>query len=92
MALGSNDYAGATSLLEGLLEELHLAAYLFEIEPLSRGWRLRVDCAVDGEWQSTHMDLDHSALADCEVDPAARDRLLAALADRLEACRRNGDG
>jgi hypothetical protein len=60
-----------------LLDELGLAAYLFEVEPREDGdWQVRVDCAADGGWRSLVIPVDAEQLLDAAINPTARALML----------------
>lgn len=83
------ELAEAREAAAELLETLGLAAYLFEVEPRAGGeWELRVDCAVDGGWQSTTLSVEKAGLLASRTDATRREALLAAWRTRLSACTR----
>jgi hypothetical protein len=79
-------------LLEELLEELALDAYLFEVEPRDGAWEVRIECAVDGGWQSHAFMLEGERLTAAAHDADARLRLLRECDDRLAGCGRKPRG
>ncbi len=83
------ELAEARDVVQSLLETLGLRAYLFEVEPRESGqWVVRIDCALNGEWQSTSLEVPWQALRACREDPAARRALLAQWRPHLDHCRR----
>ncbi|MFQ5487614.1 MAG: hypothetical protein ACE5ET_04090 [Gammaproteobacteria bacterium] len=82
------ELAEARDIVQSLLDELGLQAYLFEIEPREQDWELRIDCAINGEWQSTRLQVAPQRLQACRSDCAARESLLAQWRPHLEYCRR----
>ncbi len=90
MPLRPGDYDGARRLLAELLEEIGLADYTFAIEPGDDGWRIRIECVADGDWQTSEIDLPYQPFAGCSDSPAARRAILAELEGRLRDCRRAG--
>ena len=88
MPLSTVELAEARDIAQSLLDELGLRAYLFEIEPRGQDWELRIDCALNGEWQSTRLQVTSRALQDSRADAAARQALVAQWRPHLEHCRR----
>ncbi len=88
MTWSTMELAEARDIVQSLLDELGLRAYLFEIEPRQQDWELRIDCALNGEWQSTRLRVDSRRLQACREDDAARRDLLAQWRPHLEHCQR----
>jgi hypothetical protein len=82
------DIAQTRVVVERVLDELGLAAFLFTLEPKESGWQLPVECAGDGGWQTVTLPVDADELRASVHDPAARDRLRAAWTKRLSGCAR----
>jgi hypothetical protein len=78
MSLSTLELASARAIVRGLLEQLCLQAYLFEVEPGDTHWQIRVDCAANAQWQSLLMAVDRDQLMAAENAGAARATLLAA--------------
>lgn len=87
MTISTVELALAKEATRILLDELGLAAYLFEVEPRNDAWELRLDCAVADGWQSLRLPLDKAKLLTSLEDPAARADLLAAWRARLASCK-----
>jgi hypothetical protein len=66
----------ARETVQALLDQLGLAAYLFEVEPRTDHWEIRIECAPNSGWQSTVLNVDEQTLLACRIDAAARDRML----------------
>lgn len=73
----------AKDTVGSLLEQLGIHAYLFEVEPRTDHWQVRIECALDGGWQSSVLDVDAAVLRACRTDRLVRDRLLGELRKRL---------
>lgn len=81
--------AEAKEIAQGLLEELGVANYVFEVEPRETHWEVIVECATrDEAWQRTVLEVDDSALEAAHEPGAARTDLLEAWKARLDPCRR----
>jgi hypothetical protein len=88
MALSILELASAREMVRSLLEQLRLEAYLFEVEPHARNWKIRVDCGINEKWQSMVLEISSEQLTASREDGPARDALLAAWHDQLGACAR----
>jgi hypothetical protein len=84
MQLSQRELIEARDTVEGLLEQLGLAAYLFEVEPRLDHWEVRVECAPDSGWQSSVLNVDEDWLEACRTDVGARDKLLDEWRKRLK--------
>jgi hypothetical protein len=84
MQLSQKELTDARDTVQSLLEQLGLAAYLFEVEPRPDHWEVRVECAPDSGWQSSVLNVDEHWLAACRTDVAARDQLLKEWRKRLQ--------
>lgn len=90
MTLSIIELAKARDMTAGLLDELRLDAYLFELEPRAEQWQLKVDCAVgaEGGWESITLLMPKEMLLLSHTDAAIRRRILAEWRERLAACKR----
>jgi hypothetical protein len=73
----------ARDTVQTLLEQLGLAAYLFEVESRTDLWEVRIERAPDSAWQS-FLNVDESRLTACRTDAGARDQLLEEWRKRLQ--------
>lgn len=89
MATTSSDFIQARLLIDGILDELELDAYLFEIEPHDGQWELKVECAVDEGWGSYSVTLDEAQVYAGFDQEAARHELKQQCRQSLAACRIN---
>lgn len=83
----THELAQAKEAVSMLLEQLGVAAYLFEIEPREGPWSLRIDCALDDGWQSVALPVDKSLLVASREDIRAREHLLDEWRAQLHACK-----
>jgi hypothetical protein len=74
----------ARETVQALLDQLGLAAYLFEVEPRTDHWEIRIECAPNSGWQSSVLNVDEQTLLACRFDAAARDRMLNELRKHLQ--------
>jgi hypothetical protein len=80
----SIDLIRAREVIDTLLQQLDVDAYLFEIEPKAQQWELKVECAVEEGWGSFTLALDEP-LPKSEGEQAA---LLDQCRTALAACKR----
>jgi len=85
MGVTAKNLAEAKETVGDLLEQLGLAAYLFEVEPYADQWKVRVECALNSGWQSSLLMVDDNMLRACRTDRFARDHLLDEWRERLTA-------
>ena len=88
MNLSARSLNDAREITAGLLEQLGLDAYLFEVEPRDGPWEVRIECARPDGWQTVLLAVEIERLLGCARDGAARTRLLRDWAARLDGCRR----
>lgn len=84
--VSTHELRGTREAVEGLLEELGVRAFLYTIEQKDGAWTARIECAIDGGWQTQVLPVDPHALAASLRDPELRARLRADWASRLRAC------
>lgn len=87
MATTSSDFIQARLLIDRILEELEIDAYLFEIEPQDGQWELKVECAVDEGWGTYRIALDGQQLHAGFNGESARKALQEQCRQSLGACR-----
>ncbi|HKJ71375.1 MAG TPA: hypothetical protein VKA55_06445 [Gammaproteobacteria bacterium] len=88
MAVSGDELRRAREAAEDLLEEMGLAAYLYELEPAEEGWLVRVECAVSDGWQSAELPVAREQLLAVGEDSRVRADLLTDWGGELAACRR----
>ncbi|OOC49713.1 hypothetical protein [Thioalkalivibrio versutus] len=87
MTLSVEEFSRAREMVNGLLEELHLATYTFDVEPHDDGWEIRVECAAEDGWMTQTFAASREELRRGD-DAGVRQRLLDAWAGQLAGCRR----
>lgn len=89
MTLSIAELARAREAVAGLLEELRLDPYLFEVEPRDEHWELKVDCALEteGAGESITPPLSKEPLLRCTDDASVRQQLFAQWRERLRGKR-----
>lgn len=89
MEVSTEELRRAKEAAEDLLEEMGLAAYLYEVEPTSGPWLVRVECAVsDGAWQTAELPVEKDQLLLAAGDSRIRAALLEDWGGELEDCQR----
>ncbi len=86
MALSAGDLLGARNTVGRLLEQLGLAAYLYEVEPAGDAWQVRIECATRDGWQTLRLEIEGPRLRSCAADPAVAEQVLRQWRERLAAC------
>jgi len=84
MQLSEKNLSEARDTVQTLLEQLGLSAYLFEVEPRTDHWEVRIECAPNSVWQSSILSVDENWLTACRTDAGARDQLLEEWRKRLQ--------
>lgn len=85
MILSAAELVAAKEATGALLDELGLSNYLFEVEPQGNVWRIKVDCATKGGWQSLALTVGKQTLLQSQTDSAARSHLMGVFRQRLSA-------
>lgn len=76
MNISTRALTQAKEATAGLLEQLGLEAYLFEVEPRDGPWEVHVDCALSDGWQSLTLPVDVTRLLDTRSNEALRLQVL----------------
>jgi hypothetical protein len=85
--ISAQELTRAKEAVAALLQHLGLEAYLFEVELRGGEWEVRLECAVDGGWQSVSLTAPHDALLESLQEPGVQERLARTWSNRL-ACLR----
>lgn len=85
MPANSSEMIKAREVVEAILEQLEIDAYLFEIEPLDGVWQLKVECAIDEGWSSFTLELT-DPIPESDEEVAA---LLVSCQRALASCKRS---
>lgn len=88
----TRDLAQTKEAVAGLLEQLGLSAYVFEVEPRDDGapWEVRIDCAASGGWQSLSLPIDADRLLQAAAEGSVRADMLSEWRNALAGCVRRG--
>lgn len=88
MLIPIGEMADARTLVQGLLDEVGLSAYRFQLDADSETWQIAVECPTSGNWQTIHLTLSARALEAARDPGSARRATLAHLAEQLAGCDR----
>ena len=89
MSVSTDELARAREIVNTILDELGLDAYLFGVEPRGDSWELRVECTVEEGWETIEFTESKERLSRSVDDPETQKQLLGAWRTTLSACRRN---
>ena len=90
VTLSTGELIAAKEAVAGLLEELRLAGYLFEVEPREGDWEVRIECELEDGWRITHLDIAKDQILASVHEPKVRASLLRTLRTHLGNYRRHG--
>lgn len=86
MPISMNELARAREVVSWLLEELHLQAYMFEIEPRGERWEILVECSMAGGWTRFRLSSAQDTLLQARDNALAHQQLLDDWGSVLSAC------
>jgi hypothetical protein len=86
MSLSTVEYAKARDAVGKMLDELRLQAYLFEVEPDEDQVKIKVECALDGEWEAVELRFDSGLVLRAIDEPEAYRSVREGLAAALAGC------
>ena len=84
----TRELAQAKEAVSALLDQLGVAEYLFEVEPRSGLWEVRIDCAAEDGWQSLSLPVDVTDLLQVAHNPTRRQQLITEWSAKLCGCSR----
>ncbi len=85
MELSEKKLTEARDTVQSLLEQLGLSTYLFEVEPRTDHWEVRVECAPNSAWRSSVLNVEERWLSACRTDETVREQLLEEWRQHLKA-------
>lgn len=87
MEFSVDEIAHMRMTVTALLDELHLDAYLFDIEPKPGQWLIKVECATRNGWGNFLLTAETDYLLHGHDDAVAHAVLLDNWRDSLAACK-----
>jgi hypothetical protein len=84
----AQELRGSRRAVERILKALGVRAFVYTVEQRDAGWVLRIECALDGEWQTVALAVDPGELTASLRDRKLREKLSADWAPHLRACSR----
>jgi hypothetical protein len=89
MSLSMNELAQAREVVDRLLGELQLDAYVFEVEPKAGHWEVKVECAMADGWETCRLSAEKEYLLRGADDAVVRQVLLDDWREALADCLRS---
>ena len=77
----------AREAVDSILDELHVDAYVFEVEPDSEIWEIVIECAIAEGWQRIKLSVSREHLLHSMDDAAIHQSLVATWRNRLASCK-----
>jgi len=89
MTLSTIELAKARDAANTILEQLHLDAYIFEVEPRDDDWELTIECAteIDGAWETIKLQVPKGILLAGVDDESVRYQLVEYCKKKLAGCK-----
>jgi len=87
MSASIDELTQAREVVDTILDELHVDAYIFEVEPNSEDWEIVIECAIAEGWQRIKLSALRENLLHSMDDAAIYESLLATWRDRLADCK-----
>ena len=87
MTASIDELTRAREAVDSILEELHVDAYVFEVEPNSEIWEIIIECAIAEGWQRIKLPASREHLLHCMDDTVIYQSLIATWRDRLADCK-----
>jgi hypothetical protein len=87
MPFSTRELANAREIVGHMLEEFGLNAYLFEVDPVDKEVRVKVECALDDEWSTVELTLEKGLVLRGMHDPDAQQSIRDQLRKALAPCR-----
>ena len=87
MTASIDELTRAREAVDSILDELHVDAYVFEVEPNSEIWEIVIECAIAEGWQRIKLSASREHLLHSMDDAVIYQSLLATWRDRLADCK-----
>ncbi len=86
MPLSTIELAAARDIVGRILEEFSLDGYVFDVEPTDKEILVKLECAVEGGWESRQLLIDRGLFQRSREDPGARQSVRDQLRQALSVC------
>lgn len=80
------ELAQVREVVQTLLDELGLDAYLFEVEPMKEKWEIKIECAVEEGWETFRLTARRDYLLRGVDESVIHEMLLDDWREALSAC------
>ena len=87
MSVSIDELTQARDVVNTILDELELDAYIFEVEPCNAEWEIIIECAVAEGWERFRLSASHKNLLRGVDDAVIHQSLLDDWRGRLTACK-----
>ena len=87
MSASIDELTQAREVVNSILDELHVDAYIFEVEPSNQEWEIIIECAIAEGWERIRLSTSRENLLRSMDDAAIHQSLLATWRDRLADCK-----
>lgn len=88
MSVSIDELTRAREMVESILDELHIEAYVFEVEPVNQNWEIVIECAITEGWERVRFSATRDNLLGSNKDAATHLTLINDWRERLAACKR----
>ena len=80
------ELAQVRQVVQTLLDELGLDAYLFEVEPMEKKWEIKIECAVEEGWETFRLTTRKDYLLRGVDESVIHEMLIDDWREALSAC------
>jgi hypothetical protein len=87
MSASIDELTRAREVVDTILDELHVDAYVFEVEPNSETWEIVIECAIAEGWQRIKLSAPRDNLLHSMDDAVIYQSLITTWRDRLADCK-----
>ena len=88
MSATIDELTQAREAVDSMLNELHVDAYIFEVEPKDADWEIVIECAIADGWERVKLSASRENLLGSIDDAAIHQSLIDNWRVRLAACKR----
>lgn len=87
MSISIDELTQARDVVNAILDELQLDAYIFEVEPRNEQWEIIVECAITEGWERFRLSVSRENLLRDVDDAVADQSFLDDWREMLSACK-----